>query len=173
MRPFAAFFILVFMLAGCGDGGTAPEDGGDDGDNGGTPEAKPAVLPDFATVGLYSDNSPWNQAIRDAQEVDANSAELVANLAEANTFVIQVRQYSSPVYFADAGTPRVDVTLECAASWEMGVTMLHDVPVPGFAEPAFDADGADNPPVGCGEESDQDNHMVILDLANRKAPTSR
>lgn len=43
------------------------------------------------------------------------------------------------------------------------------MPIPDFAEPANDVDGTDNPiPTGeCGEYSDQDNDMIILDLETR------
>jgi len=49
------------------------------------------------------------------------------------------------------------------------VDYLKDVPIPDFAEPANDVDGANNPiPFGlCGDAADQDNQMIILNLETR------
>lgn len=41
---------------------------------------------------------------------------------------------------------------------------MKDVPIPDWAEPGFDGGHL---PTGCGEDSDQDNHMIILDLSTR------
>ncbi len=131
--------------------------------------AKPAALPALADVRLYRSDSPFNQAIAAGTPTDPGSGAMVAGLmqAAADGFVLTWRQYSAPVFVADATTPRHDVQLQCAGQWELGVSQLTGVPIPNWAEPAFDTDGADDPPVGCGEDSGQDNHMVVLDLVNR------
>lgn len=128
---------------------------------------KPTSLP---SIRLYSDSSPLNQKIRTNAEIDPSSQQYVNAIVQtAQNLLIQVKQYSSPVYFADANTPRYEVLLPCGTEWELGVTKLKNVPIPDFAEPANDVDGADNPvPQGeCGEDSDQDNNMVIIDLTTR------
>ncbi len=76
------------------------------------------------------------------------------------------KQYSTTVYFANKNTPRYDVELKCGKSWELGVSFIKNVPIPDEAEPSFDSDGS-VAPKGCGEESDQDNEMVIIDIENR------
>lgn len=128
---------------------------------------KPGELPRFSNLSLYSAESPFNKRIGLNPDIDPNSTMLVGSLSVAGSFVIQVKQFSSPVYFADGNTPRHDVNLTCGPAWELGVSTMKGVPIPDAAEPAFDADGADNPPVGCGEDSDQDNNMVTLDLSTR------
>jgi hypothetical protein len=152
LRPVSAG-LLLFAAVGCSGGGTARD-------------GKPARLPALASIGLYATSSPFNQAIAADAEVDPASDTLVGSLVAAGTMVIQVRQYSAPVYFAGPDTPRRDVRLACGPDWELGVTVLADVPIPNFAEPGFDADGQ-SPPVGCGTESDMDNNMVIFDLERR------
>lgn len=124
-------------------------------------------LPTFDSVGLYGPSSPLNQPIGPEPEIDPHSTALVGSLFDAGPLVIQVRQYSSPVFFSDGATPRFDVPLLCGPVWELGVDSMLSVPIPDTAEPAQDVDGAANPPVGCGEDSDQDNHMVVLDLTSR------
>lgn len=177
-RSWLAILIVTLIGAGCGgdDGGTGPADGGGDGgggggggDGGGGGETtqKPTTLPAFASLGLYSATSPFNQRIPDNPAIDARSTAYVTKLITAGDLVVQAKQYSSPVYFADANTPRVEVALPCGTTWEIGVTHLQNVPMPTHAEPSVDSDGAGNPPSGCGEESDQDNNLVILDTASR------
>lgn len=152
---------LLGLIAGCSGGGsTSVNAQGGDSD-------KPASLP---SIRLYSDQSPLNQKIAADAELDPDSQRYAALIARtAPSLLVQVKQYSAPVYFADENTARVDVRLACGPVWEMGVTMLADAPIPSFAEPANDVDGADNPvPAGeCGEDSSQDNNMVIIDLNTR------
>ncbi|CAM2064476.1 hypothetical protein SCOR_03845 [Sulfidibacter corallicola] len=151
------FAQLLFSLA---RPGTTVPDTGSDGQ-------KPETLPDFASLNLYRADSPLNQPIPGDAAVDPDSENRIVSLLNAGDLVIQVGQYSAPVFIADANTPRVDVHLACGAPWEIGVGTLEDVPIPVWAEPADDRDGADNPPVDCGEDSDQDNHMVVLDPVGR------
>lgn len=128
---------------------------------------KPGSLPSSK---LYSSTSPLNQKISVDAAIDPDSQQYIdaLNLA-VQSFVIQVKQYSSPVYIADANTPRHDIMLTCGSTWEIGVDVLKDVPIPDYAEPANDIDGADNPvpAAGCGENSAQDNNMVVIDMASR------
>lgn len=121
---------------------------------------KPVDLP---IIPLYSADSPFNQAIDSQAEIDQNSPEYVEGIEMASPFLISVRQYSTPVYFADENTPRYEVRLPCGSAWGLKVQSLQNVPIPDWAEPAFDKDGADNPPSGCGEDSSQDNIMVVVD----------
>ncbi|NOY43847.1 MAG: hypothetical protein GXP50_00120 [Deltaproteobacteria bacterium] len=96
---------------------------------------------------------------------------MVRLLEASGDLVIQVRQYSSPVYVADESTPRRTVELPCGPWWELGVSRMTDVPIPDGAEPAQDVDGAENPvppdATTCGEDADQDNNLIVLDLENR------
>ena len=150
-------------LTGCGGSG-----GGSGVAANGGAAGKPSILPAFASLNLYSVGSPFNSALGVDPEVDPSSTTLVQSLVRAAAFVLQVRQYSAPVYFAPdtRQSGQHDVTLTCGPHWELGVSVMKGVPIPDWAEPGTDTDG-DTPPTGCGEGSDQDNHMVVLDLANR------
>lgn len=161
----------------CGDGtcdpgetqASCPADCGSA--NGASQQEKPASLPAFSDIRLYSADSVLNRKIPPGAELDPNSADYVNRIvqaAAATGFVIEFKQYSSPVYFADSHTPRWDVHLACGQDYA-GVDTFKDVPIPNFAEPANDVDGADNPiPFGvCGDAADQDNQMIILDLGTR------
>lgn len=153
-----SWMVLLAVILGCGNDTIVSGDGG---------AGKPTSLP---SVRLYADSSPLNQKIPADAEIDPNSQQHVNAIVQTTqNLVIQVKQFSSPVYFADSSTPRHDVLLTCGPVWELGVTMLKGVPIPDFAEPANDVDGADNPvPLGgCGEDADQDNNMVIIDLNAR------
>ncbi|MDQ7052204.1 MAG: hypothetical protein Q9P14_04660 [candidate division KSB1 bacterium] len=162
VKTGSAILAMMTLLAGC-----SGEEGNPVGqEKTSTQAGKPAALPEFATLNLYSPTSPFNQKIAANAEIDPNSQMLVQSLLDAGDMVIQIGQYSSTVFFATDTTPRHDVKLECGPAWELGVTVMKDVPIPEWAEPAHDRDGA-APPVGCGEDADQDNHMVILDLTRR------
>jgi hypothetical protein len=173
LYPRLILLLLSFALVipGCDSGsygGEEPDSGdGDTPPTGENTPPPPASLPTFASVSLFSDDGPFNQPLPSTPEIDPNSATLAGSLLRAGALVVSVRQYSTPVFFADATTPRHDVSLECGGPWELGVTTMVGVPIPDHARPAFDADGADNPPRGCGEDSDQDNFMVVLDTGSR------
>lgn len=161
--PFAAVAAFCMVISGCG------------GDSVVTPSPnesteKPTELPPFSTLSLYSSDSPLNAKIGPNPEVDPNSAQMISTFSQDPTgLVIMLKQFSAPVYFADANTPRHDVELPCGPFWGLGVSRMKSVPIPNWAEPASDTDGADNPavPGECGENADQDNHMIILDLTTR------
>lgn len=127
---------------------------------------KPVSLPDFSDLKLYSNDSPFNQPIAEDAEIDPKSKRYIKTFKKAAPLLINLKQYTAPVYIAGSSTPRYDVELPCGLYWEIGVTRLLDVPIPDWAEPGNDSDGV-IPPVGCGEDSDQDNNMVVLDLDTR------
>ncbi len=174
-HPFVRGLVLglcVVLMSACGEGGIGLDDAGDgDVPGGGQAAQKPTSLPTFASLSLYSSDSPLNQRIPDGAEVDPDSDNYMAVLKQIvneGGIAIELKQYSTPVYLADSSTPKVAVQLACGQEWA-GVSTLSGVPIPAFAEPAQDTDGSSNPiPKGqCGEFSDQDNQMVILDLATR------
>lgn len=167
------FIVLILSLTFSACGSTEGEDSG--GDPSGPVEPigeKPESLPDFASLSIYSSSSPLNTKIPESMAVDQNSDayinKLISGAGSSERLLIQVGQYSATVFTADESTPRVDVKLPCGDSWEMGVNTLKDVPIPEFAEPAYDSDGEDAPITtgDCAEESSQDNHMVIIDPIN-------
>ncbi len=127
---------------------------------------KPASLPDFSDIQLYSTDSPFNQPIEAGAEIDPKSSRYIKTFKKAAPLLINLKQYSAPVYIAGSSTLRFDVELPCGEYWEIGVTKLLDVPIPDWAEPGNDTDGT-TAPEGCGEDSDQDNNMVVLDLDTR------
>ena len=175
MNRYLVPLLLTTLLVACDGGG---EDGAPgtsrDGDTDATVGTKPDALPAFADLDLYADDAPVNAPIPAGAPLDPESADYVAKIAEIAADpdtppVLAYGQYSSTVFTADTDTPRRDVHLTCGGPWGLGVDTLADVPIPDYAEAAWDADGADNPvPTGgCGENADQDNHLIILDLANR------
>lgn len=100
---------------------------------------------------LYSAESPFNRRIPVDAEVDPQSALLVRSLTQARneqSFCLAVKEWTTPVYFADATTPRRDVLL--TADWAPARRMK-GVPIPPWAEPDPEDDGA----------------MVIVDLVTR------
>ncbi len=126
-------------------------------------------LPCFESLALFSEESPFNQKIPDNPAIDPNSDNLILSLMASTPITIEVKQFSQTVFFANEDTPRHDVKLNCGPVWELGIETLVDVPIPDWAVPTFDSEAEDDPPIGCGEGSDQDNHMVILDLNTRCA----
>ena len=127
----------------------------------------PDSVPPFSNLNLYSSNSIFNTPIDASAAVDPDSSTLIEGLNISAQFVVQVGQYSTTVFFAGSQTPLNDVTLPCGEFWELGINELANVPIPDWATPSDDVDGSSEPPIGCGEESAQDNFMVILDVENR------
>lgn len=136
-----------------------------------TDASKPETLPPRSALDLYSAESPLNQQIPADAAIDPDSAgyvDLLARTGESEGFAIELKQYSAPVYFADANTPRRDVWLACGSTWWLGVEYLRDVPIPAFAEPAQDGGGGRSLPAGrCGQNSPLDNQMIVLDPETR------
>jgi hypothetical protein len=170
--PTRGILLLTAIISvGCGGGGDGVEtDPGNDDpivDPGTDNPTKPTTFPGFASVGLFTAASPFNTLIGANPAIDANSDALIAQFTNAGDLVIQVKQFSTSVFFADASTPRADVVVHCGPVWEVGVSRMVNIPIPPFAEASIDVDGAGNPPVGCGETADQDNNLVVLDMVNR------
>ncbi|MEQ8956192.1 MAG: hypothetical protein RL120_18840 [Gammaproteobacteria bacterium] len=128
---------------------------------------RPDSLPSLASLNLFSAESIFNTRLPEEPGVDPQSELLMEGLVRSGQFTVQVGQFSATVFFVDDDTPRTNVSLPCGEFWELGITQISSVPVPGWATPANDVDGGDEPPVGCGEDSGQDNFLVILDLENR------
>jgi hypothetical protein len=161
--------LIPLSTAACGGGGTDLIEDPDQQEP--VDETKPTSLPSFASLGLYSADSPLNQRIAADAEVDPESAmymALLKQVADEGGFSIELKQYSTTVYFSESSTPKKAVTLACGELWA-GVSKLSGVPIPSFAEPTQDVDGSDNPiqKGKCGAEADQDNQMVVVDLATR------
>ncbi len=133
----------------------------------------PDSLPSFASLHLYSSESHFNTKIDPNATIDPNSAKYVQAMIEAAQpqpwAVLSLKQYNTTVFVADENTPRYDVFLPCGEYWQLGINYLQNVPIPDYAEPTYDIDGENRPIKAgkCGENSDMDNNMVILDLVNR------
>lgn len=129
---FSAFLILfVFQFSSCDDGVVNDEN-------------KPDNLTYYQP---FKANSPFYNPIPINPEIDANSVEMVKSLIEQKNsqgFVLVVKEWTTPVYFADANSPLQDIKL--TASWAPKNYMV-GVPIPDYAEPDPSSDG----------------HMVILD----------
>lgn len=98
---------------------------------------------------LFATGSPWNTPIPDRARVDPRSEVMVESIVDARRtsgFVAALRQWTVPVFFADADTPRRDVAL--TASWAPHRT-LRNVPIPPGARPDPRGDG----------------HMTVIDRA--------
>jgi len=158
--------VALLLAVGCGEQDEAP---------GPVPDAqldaRPAALPAFASLDLYAADSPLNQMIPIDAEIDPDSASyvgLIVSAAEEGGFVVELGQYSAPVFVADDSSPLRDVTLACGEDWA-GVQQFNNVRIPDWAVPADDVDGSDNPiQYGeCGADADQDNQMIVLNLDKR------
>ncbi len=167
---FIVLIMSVCLFAACGS-----TDGNEEGDPAGPVEVtgeKPESLPSFSSLSIYNSSSPLNNPIPAGTQVDPNSdnyiQKLITGAGSSQSLLIQVGQYSATVFIADESTPRTDVFLPCGDAWEIGVNTLENVPIPDYAEPAYDSDGEDEPIIEgtCAEESSQDNHMIIIDPVN-------
>ncbi|MBI4117771.1 MAG: hypothetical protein HY453_01675 [Parcubacteria group bacterium] len=120
---------------------------------------------DFA---LFSKDSPLNKKIPNNPSIDPKSPRLIERFASdtKDLFTIQVKQYSVPVYFSDANTPKTSVPLTCGSEWETGVNKLKNVPIPKRASPSAD-EGIN--PRQCGSEIPDvcDCNMTVIDLEKR------
>lgn len=157
MMKVRMMLLGVFLMAvagGCGEG---------------TPDSKDSRQPaDLPALSLFSPDSPWNRKIGPDPAIDPNSDLMVETLVRdaRNGFSIAVRQFSSPVYVVDAGTPRHDIEIRCGGEWGVGVRRMKNVPIPDWAEPAA-SEGTVNPD-GCGEgDNEGDYTMVVIDPATR------
>ncbi|MCG8415436.1 MAG: hypothetical protein MI746_14560 [Pseudomonadales bacterium] len=130
-------------------------------------DSLPAEIPAFTALNLYANDSVFNTPLPAQVAIDPDSDALIEGLNISEQFVVQVGQFSATVFFADSSTPTQDVFLPCGEFWELGITEIAGVPIPEWATPSNDVDGGDSPPIGCGEESAQDNFLIILDVENR------
>ncbi len=97
----------------------------------------------------YTSSSAWNTPIPASAPRDPNSNSMIATIRLANNGVItsDPNQYSYPVYFADASTPRWNVpctSYQCTVVSTTGVTRvstLQNVPIPANAQPSTGTDG--------------------------------
>ncbi|MCA9773653.1 MAG: hypothetical protein KC466_14650, partial [Myxococcales bacterium] len=109
-------------------------------------QGKPAVLDHDP---LFVGQSPLHEPIAPGAPVDPNSAAYVARMAEVAAsagFLMPIADYSHPVYYADATTPRYAVDLTVFGAYPgggyCGKWRLLNVPIPTFAEPDPNTDGA-------------------------------
>jgi hypothetical protein len=101
----------------------------------------------------FAERSVWNTRIEANPEIDPASSTLIARMidvASQNGLWLGFDQYTPPVYFADARTAVLDVTI--TSSWAP-VQQWPDVPIPHYALP------------GCGD----DNFMIVIDVVNNRA----
>jgi hypothetical protein len=77
-----------------------------------TPRATAAAGSGWPIAGRrpYTDGSAWNSLISSNAPVDAQSADMIATLSARGVLRSDPRQYTYPVHFADASTPRVTLT---------------------------------------------------------------
>ncbi len=111
-----------------------------------TGETKPEEL---IHPNLYP-TSPFNEKIPSNPEIDENSELMVQNLVsvkEENGFIIALKDFAIPIFYADENTPRYNINL--TVSWAPA-KVINNVPIPDFAEPDPGID---------------DKHMVIIDLS--------
>lgn len=97
----------------------------------------------------FASDSAWNLPIPDRPVLDPRSAAMVGHLASQDRGFANLYAYGTPVFEADASTPRHRV--RCTASW--GACGLEDRPVP------IPADAAPSP--------GSDGSMVVIDRATR------
>ena len=96
----------------------------------------------------YSASSAWNTPLAAGAASDPNSPGMIATLGQHNGGAITSdhTQYTFPVYFADANTPRYDVpctTYRCTVVSPAGTSttdLLRAVPIPQGARPTEGSD---------------------------------
>ncbi|AOS43226.1 hypothetical protein Verru16b_00269 [Lacunisphaera limnophila] len=100
----------------------------------------------------FSADSPWNTPLPADAAVDRDSPALIADLADRGPWLINIKDWSIPVYFVDAATtPRHDVGDLRPGIYGKGFAFPRQIPIP---------DGAiASPPVG----DHSDNHLSVID----------
>jgi hypothetical protein len=107
---------------------------------------------------LYAPTSPFNRAIPAFPAIDPASEQMVQTLvaaAQARGFVVAAHEWTVPVYYADAGTPRYDVRTAGqppGAHYDRSFVpdvqrVMRDVPIPDGAAP----------------DPQEDGHMTVID----------
>ena len=112
---------------------------------------KPTALDGATAARLYAPGSPWNVRVPANAAVEANSALMVQSIVEAaqrQGFLIAVRKWSWPIYYADAETPLTTVTL--TRSWAPA-RVMSGVPIP----------------IGAAPDPSDDGHLVVINRATR------
>jgi hypothetical protein len=118
----------------------------------------PASGPGSGTWRPFSNDSPWNTKIPANPEIDPDSAAMINDFATSSPYGqkvdINMKQFTVPMYYADASTPRVLVRADIGG---LGFTGGNDganatamVPIPADAAPDPQTDG----------------HMLIIDRVN-------
>jgi hypothetical protein len=94
----------------------------------------------------FSDASPWNTPVPRTAAIDPNSSALIADLAASGpstpSFWINIQEYSIPVFWVDASTPRQNVAVSILAGQGFGNGSPSNalVPIPAGALPAAGTD---------------------------------
>ncbi|MFZ5496166.1 MAG: hypothetical protein ACOZE5_12635 [Verrucomicrobiota bacterium] len=102
----------------------------------------------------FSPDSPWNTRIPAGAKSDPDSPALIADLASRGAWLVNIKDWSIPVYFVDADrTPRHDVGDLRPGIYGKGFEFPRAIPIPD--------DALASPPVG--EHSD--NHLCVIDRA--------
>jgi hypothetical protein len=100
----------------------------------------------------FSADSPWNQRIPAGAGTDRDSQALIDDLASRGPWLVNMKDWSIPVYFVDAArTPKHDVGDSRPGVHGAGFGFPRAIPIPD--------DAVASPPVG--EHSD--NHLSIID----------
>ena len=98
----------------------------------------------------FSDSSPWNTPIPASPELEANSAQLVANFIASSPFGphldVNIATFSVPLYWADASTPTYPVYASIGGEGWNGVPSTLAVPIPAGATP----------------DPQTDHHMLVI-----------
>ncbi len=103
--------------------------------------ATPVTSPTSTFERLYSDDSPFNQKIATNPPIDPASAHMIGSLVRAGRkqgFLIALKRWTIPIYYASANTPRYRVRMTAKwapANWFQGV------PIPDNAAPDPAGDG--------------------------------
>lgn len=108
------------------------------------PPVAPVVVPGTVTPALpwrpFASTSAWNTPIAANTLTDADSAAIVAALTtDPSKIAADLYEYGTPVYEADASTPRVKVT--CTMNWGDCFLTHQLVPIPDNAAAASGSDG--------------------------------
>lgn len=110
-------------------------------------EKKPLHIP---PVKIYSSACPFNQKISKNPLIDPNSDKMIQSLIDSRKdkgFLIALKKWTTPVYFADRKTKIYDVRL--TADWAPATHILL-VPIPSYAL----------------ADPEEDGHMTIIDKSN-------
>jgi hypothetical protein len=97
----------------------------------------------------YSANSPWNTSIGQNPQYDPYSDEMIATIGmdSDGRITSDPDQYSYPIYYADASTPRYDIPCtryKCTVVTPSGASTFEElkgVPIPSNAKPSVGTDG--------------------------------